>query len=95
MIRLWVMEHLDFVIDTTIGVLGSLIAIATVINQRQPEQLDYKVRTKFRLSGPHSVHQHEELEVTSGNSPIDEPWILVVLISLGTLCGPRPPSIHS
>jgi hypothetical protein len=53
----WVVEHWEFVVGTLVGLIGIVIAIATILYQRQPKQLDWEVRNDVQLISPHAGRQ--------------------------------------
>jgi hypothetical protein len=76
----WVVENWQFVVGTIIGVIGVVIAVATIVYQRQPKRLDYEIRSDIELIGPHVKKLREGLKIAYFDEPIEEPWVVIVRI---------------
>jgi hypothetical protein len=76
----WVVEHWEFVVGTAIALVGIVIAIATIVYQRQPKQLDWELRNDVRLVSPHARRLREKLELRYNDKPMDDPRVLILSV---------------
>lgn len=71
----WIAQHWEFVVGTAIGVLGIIIAIATVAYQRSPKRLDYKIMSDIRVL---NIDADPKWEVLYDGRKIEDPRIVVI-----------------
>jgi hypothetical protein len=62
-------------------VVGLLIAVAQIIYQRQPKQLDWELRHDVRLISPQARHLREKLELQYDGTPLVYPRVLVIRVA--------------
>jgi hypothetical protein len=77
----WVGDHWEFVVGTAIGLIGIAIAIATVIHQRQPKQLDWELRNDVQLVSPHAQRLREKLALDYDGVPMQDPRVVIVRVA--------------
>jgi hypothetical protein len=73
----WVIDNWQFVVGTIVGIIGVLIAVFTILYQRDPKQLDYEIRLDFEL---HSDWWEEKLAMGHPDLQILHPWMQIIRI---------------
>jgi len=75
----WLVEHWEFIFGV-LGVIGVVVSIVAWMQQRQPKQLDYEVRSKVRVLGSHADEWRGQFYFSYRDIPIDDPWVSIVRI---------------
>jgi hypothetical protein len=75
----WIVEHWEFLFGV-LGVIGVLVSIIAWIQQRQPKQLDYEIRSDVRLLGTQADEWREKLYISYGDVSVKDPWVQIVRI---------------
>jgi hypothetical protein len=74
----WLVEYWQFTIGTAIALVSIAIAIATIVYQGEPKQLDYEVRSDHQMLSPHTRYLAPKPDVIYEGVALKDPQILIL-----------------